>query len=263
MAAQSWLDSVPHLNVQNEFQDLVQKLYAFSADERHIKYAEIFLVMADPLDSFRALMTSPQPPQDVMVATLSGCLRTLLQQLMSRKTGLRGNKKFTQHCQQVSMALAKFVSLMQEALRAYQSRPPEQASRHSEVKMGLTNLLSQEELRNMINDLREIPTQPKVSQLFWMSLSEFPLFTQTGLLLIFISIGAIICSTWYSSAIEEKRLMYIVPSVMAGAGIFLIFIGYCRAWSMYDDMIEAAYALTIRKDSRSSRDRHGYVALPA
>lgn len=260
MAQPSWLESVPQLTVQNEFQDLVLKLHSFSAEQRHVKYAEVFLVMADPLDSFLSVLHSSQPPQDVMVATLSGCLRTLLQQLMSKKTGLRGNAKFTLYCQQVSMSLTKFVGLLQEALRAYQIRSD---TRSGEVRLGLTTLLSHDELHLKINDLRKIPAHPQISQLFWMSLSEYPIFTQAGLLLIFVAIGSIICSSWYSSEIDYKRLMYIIPATEAGIGLVLMVIGYCRAYSMYEKMVCEAYALTNKKNRLPPPPTasNGYIAL--
>lgn len=113
----SWLANIPNQSAKHDFQVLVNTLASFSSRFRNIKYVIYFRTMIDPLKVFLNTLYEKQPPEDVMVATLSGCIKSSLSLLILKKSGKNRLQEFSNYSRDSKKAVQQFVTSLQRAIR--------------------------------------------------------------------------------------------------------------------------------------------------
>lgn len=261
----SWTSKVPQCDCPQKFQNLVISLCNFSREFRSGKYAEVFLVMADPLDAFLALLLARSVPHDVMVSTLSGSIRTLQNQLIGRKKGRRDIIRFTRHTQQVSVALTAFVNALQSAIRqhavlAQQAGEEGIASPVHRPSRALVKTESPTTLRNMIRELRDPPIAPNCPAICQHALSEYPHFSIIGLLLLCVAISTLLCSSWYrvSGDITVDWLTYLAPFLEIIIGVGCLTTGFWKSSNNMHKLTQGKWSGVTERHARKAEDERGW-----
>merc|ERR1712228_642534 len=144
-------------------------LHLFSNTFRKRKYVIRFNRMADPLDILLGYIFGPEPPEDVLVAQLSGILKTALDEIISYKTGRKNQQKFLQQSQSTRTALETLINAIQRAIRTYKEIK-EGISRASTDQLSLvsnkscTYTDSESDLKEKISSLRRPPRKSTIME---------------------------------------------------------------------------------------------------
>lgn len=263
-----WTVEVAQCKCDQDFQNLVINIHAFSSEFRTGKYAQIFLLMADPLEAFQTLLLDRKIPQDVMVSTLSGCIRTLLEQIIGAKSGRKKHQEFTRHTKEVSVALTTFVNGVQASIRELADRQeagnttnirPSQL--HTATVRALVTMKTKEELSAMIEELRLPPKDPTVQETFQNALAFYPHFTLLGVLFFAAAIASLGCSSWYADRVKSSYKTYIGPILEFLVGGVLIAVGYIKARRNLRKITKTKYGGTIqRKNTKSDSQKDALLA---
>lgn len=228
---ESWLIRIPNQNVRASFSNFVSNLVDFSNQFRKEKYAHYFFVMADPMDQLFEFIVSPKPPEDVLVATLSGSLKTSLNLLTARKNGKHKNAEFMQLSGRVNDGLGTFITSLQDAIRRNAELKEDSdierkksTGAKKNVNRRKTHVDSDPMLLKKIDRLRDPPSKPTVLSKFRSGLFNSPLIMIAGIVLCGCACGAFGCTEWYS--IERVVWAWVGPFVVLGIGLALLGRGY-------------------------------------
>lgn len=220
----AWLDGMGNQTVREDFQAFIIQVDRFSQQFRKQKYAEHFLTMADPCEALLDLITASHPPEDVLVATLSGSLKTILNQIILKKSGKAKVKQFGEATNNTNNALQKFVHSLQSAIRKYEYNPEKQERIENSPRSALTHLETVDELRIRIKRLRQPPCKRTFKDNCKHALFSDPILMILGILCYGLGIGALGCSSWYK--VERRLWAWVGPFTFIGIGTILILKSY-------------------------------------
>jgi len=244
----SWITAVESVAIRQKFQAFLTALHAFAQAFRSAKYAEMFLSMASPVQALLLMLRMDDPPQDVMIATLSGCITTQLDQITHCKSGRRKQTEFLTHIKAVSVTLTKLVAGLQEGIRLDKKRDdPQQKLRPGSLNRSMVELFPYSKLVQMVNDLMLPPEPPSLREIFMSTLQAFPLLILLGCGLICVAGGSLMCAAWYQ---EIKFWSILVPSVEFFFGVTLIALAFIKSYLLRQKKDEAGLFAKTQKRSR-------------
>lgn len=112
-----WINGLNNCNVYSQFNNLVNAVTHFNEQFSKAKYQDTFSKISMPFSEILRCIQSPKPPSDVMVATISGVIQTMFEELRMKKNGRQRLGEFSKailHCQK---SLTTFIHTLQTGIR--------------------------------------------------------------------------------------------------------------------------------------------------
>lgn len=209
----SWVDVAERaksgLEIHRCCETMVLAFHDFWSHFRAAKYATVLLQLQDPLFMIVSCLTTEEPPSDVMIATLSGCLQTGMDQMAMLKKGRNKNELFVKGIKAASSCLTKFVTVLQEGIRVYAhtqeielhraetvDMPPEPATQSK--RLSVAPLRGLHDIIDKISDFSQPPPTPSWMEVLRSLPTTAPFWFFLSVALLCVAIGTACCHLYYA-----------------------------------------------------------------
>ena len=114
-----WVASLTNCNVSACYQTLINNVHSFHAVFGTGKYSPLFTKLVIPLEELLEVLQRFSPPEDVMVATLSGVIQTAFDELRLSKGGRKNMRQFSNCLVSSEKSLTTFIHALQGGIRQW------------------------------------------------------------------------------------------------------------------------------------------------
>lgn len=225
----SWITQVPNQTVREAFQGFIMHLYEFSNTFRKRKYVIRFHRMADPLDILLGQIFAPAPPEDVLIAQLSGILKTALDELLSYKAGRKNQQTFLQLSQRTRTALETLINTIQGAMRAYKEiteGTSGSATSGNKLQTSCVTFEPYESLKEKISSLRRPPRKSTVMENIQRMAYRATWYVIVALISWGLAFGELSCTAVYQ--IKHSIMWFLWPSGFFLFGLIVMMVAYLK-----------------------------------
>ncbi len=134
-----WTSGLSHCNVSTDFNMLVNEVTGFRRGFQKEKYLESFAKLVLPLQEMQRFVVANKPPSDVVVATISGAVQTIFEELRVKKSGRQRQAEFGKCILNCQKSLSTFIHSLQSAIRKYEENEEDRKVSHVDYFKGVAD----------------------------------------------------------------------------------------------------------------------------